>query len=106
MAAYWIGAHEINDPIVFQDYLRQAVPLIERFGGRYLTEAGSMQIVEEAAWRPDRVVIVEFPDRASLDAWYHSAEYQPMIALRQQACRDLLVVLESGEQTSRSPESS
>jgi uncharacterized protein (DUF1330 family) len=95
MAAYWIGAHEIIDPVVFQDYLRQVVPLIERFGGRYLTKTGRIQILEKAAWRPDRVVIVEFPDRASLDAWYHSPEYQPLIALRQRSCRDLLVVLES-----------
>jgi uncharacterized protein (DUF1330 family) len=95
MAAYWIGAHEIIDPIVFQDYLRQVVPLIERFGGRYLTDTASMQILEKAAWRPDRVLIVEFPNRAALDAWYHSPEYRPLLALRQQSCRDLLVVLES-----------
>ena len=95
MAVYWIGAHEITDPIIFQDYLRQVVPLIERFGGSYLTRTDSIQILEKAAWHPDRVVIVEFPDRASLDAWYRSPEYQPLIALRQQSCRDLLVVLES-----------
>ena len=95
MAVYWIGAHEIIDPMVFQDYLRQVVPLIERFGGRYLTKTGSMQILEKAAWRPDRVVIVEFSDRAAFDAWYNSPEYQPLLALRQQSCRDLLVVLES-----------
>ena len=95
MTVYWIGAHEIIDPVVFQGYLRQVVPQIERFGGRYLTKPGSMQILEEAAWRPDRVVIVEFPDRAALDAWYGSSEYQPLLALRQQSCRDLLVVLES-----------
>jgi uncharacterized protein (DUF1330 family) len=95
MATYWIGAHEIIDPIVFQDNLRQVVPLIERFGGRYLTDTASMQILEKAAWRPDRVVIVEFPNRAALDAWYHSPEYWLLLSLRQQSCRDLLVVLES-----------
>jgi uncharacterized protein (DUF1330 family) len=83
MAAYWVGAHEIVDPIVFQDHLRQVVPPIERFGGRYLTRTGNMQIPENAARRPDRVVIVKFPDRASLDAWHRSPEYQPQRALQQ-----------------------
>jgi uncharacterized protein (DUF1330 family) len=30
-------------------------------------------------------VIIEFPDISSLNAWYDSAEYQPVIALRQSA---------------------
>jgi uncharacterized protein (DUF1330 family) len=95
MAAYWIGAHEIVDALLFEDYLRKAVPLIERFGGRYLTSPGSLQILEEAPWSPDRVVIVEFPDHAALKAFYCSPEYQPLIALRQKSARDLLIVLES-----------
>jgi uncharacterized protein (DUF1330 family) len=35
MAAYWIGQHAITDAAVFEDYLRQVIPMIERHGGRY-----------------------------------------------------------------------
>ncbi len=46
MPAYWIGEHEITDAEKFADYLRQAIPIIERFGGRYLTRAGSHEVLE------------------------------------------------------------
>ncbi|MGA7329776.1 MAG: DUF1330 domain-containing protein [Rhodomicrobium sp.] len=94
MVAYWIGEHKITDAEKFEDYIRQVVPTIERFGGRYLTRPGTHKIYENAHWQPDRVVIVEFRDMAALNAWYDSAEYQPLIALRQASSIDMLIVLE------------
>jgi uncharacterized protein (DUF1330 family) len=64
MAAYWIGEHAITDPAKFEDYLRRAIPIIERFGGRYLTRVGSHEVLD-GNWRPNRVVIIEFPDMAT-----------------------------------------
>jgi uncharacterized protein (DUF1330 family) len=93
MAAYWIGQHAITDAAVFEDYLRQVIPMIERHGGRYLTRAGAHEVLE-GEWRPNRVVVVEFPDMAALKAWYRSPEYQPLIALRRRAATDLLIAVE------------
>jgi uncharacterized protein (DUF1330 family) len=94
MAAYWIGEHKITDLAKFEDYIEKVMPLIERFGGRYLTKPGSHRILENGYWEPDRVVIVEFPNMAALEAWYASPEYQPLIALRQASSIDLLIVLD------------
>jgi uncharacterized protein (DUF1330 family) len=93
MAAYWIGEHDIADTAKFQDYLRQAIPIIERFGGRYLTQAGQHEVLE-GAWRPSRVAIIAFPDMAALKAFYHSPAYQPLIALRQRAATDVIIAVE------------
>jgi uncharacterized protein (DUF1330 family) len=49
---------------------------------------------DNAVWQPGRVVIVEFPDVASLHAWYSSPEYQPLTALRRESARDMLITLE------------
>jgi uncharacterized protein (DUF1330 family) len=49
---------------------------------------------DNAVWQPERVVIIEFPDMASLNAWYRSAEYQPLIALRRESAKDMLITLE------------
>ncbi len=49
---------------------------------------------DNAVWQPQRVVIVEFPDRAALEAWYNSAEYKPLIELRRAAAKDMLIVLD------------
>ena len=94
MAAYWIGQHKIMDAAKFETYIRQVVPMIEKFGGRYLTSPGTHRIYENAHWQPDRVVIVEFPDMTALNAWYDLPEYQPLIALRQEFSTGMQIVLE------------
>jgi len=50
MVAYWIGEHAIADPI-FEEYLRKVLPIIERFGGRYLTGLEAHEVLD-GDWRP------------------------------------------------------
>ena len=93
MAAYWIGEHAITDAPKFDSYLRQAIPIIERFGGRYLTRAGAHEVLD-GNWRPNRVVIIEFPDMSAIRALYGSPDYQPLIALRRSAASDVIIAVE------------
>ncbi len=90
MPAYWIGEHEITDAETFANYLRQAIPIIEHFGGHYLTRAGSHEVLE-GHWWPNRVAVIEFPNMAALKAFYRAAEYQPLIALRQKSAKDMII---------------
>jgi uncharacterized protein (DUF1330 family) len=93
MAAYWIGEHAVTDPAKFEEYLRKAVPIIERFGGRYLTRIGAHEVLD-GDWRPNRVVVIEFPEMATIKALYHSPDYQPLIALRRSAATDVIIAVE------------
>jgi len=93
MTAYWIGEHAVTDPATFDEYLRQVIPMIERFGGRYLTRGGAHQVLD-GDWHPNRVVIVEFPDMAAIRAFYTSPEYQPLIALRRSAARGVVIAVD------------
>jgi uncharacterized protein (DUF1330 family) len=43
---------------------------------------------------PARVVIIEFPDIASIKNWYRAPEYQPLIALRRSAATDVMIMVE------------
>ena len=58
--------------------------MIARFGGRYLVRGGAVTPVEG---KPvlERVVVLEFPTMEGLKAFYHSPDYAPLIALRQEA---------------------
>jgi uncharacterized protein (DUF1330 family) len=96
MVAYWIGEHAILDPAKFEEYLRKVVPMIERMGGRYLTRVGTHEVLE-GYWQPNRVVVIEFPDMATIKAFYDSPEYQPLIALRRSAARDVIIAVEGNE---------
>ena len=96
MPAYLIAEHSITDPEKFEEYRIKVGPLIAQHGGRYLTKGGSHEVLEKdnAVWQPDRVVIIEFPDMAALNAWYTSPEYQPLIALRRASAKDMLITLD------------
>ena len=96
MAAYLIVEHKINDPVKFEEYRVKVGPLIARHGGRYLTKGGSHKFPEGGHWQPERVVIIEFPDMAALDAWYNAPDYQPLIALRKSCTSelDMLITLD------------
>jgi uncharacterized protein (DUF1330 family) len=93
MTAYWIGEHAITDSTKFEEYLRKVVPMIERFGGRYLTRVGAHEVLD-GNWHPNRVVVIEFPDMATIRAFYRSAEYQSLIALRRSAATDIIIAVE------------
>lgn len=96
MPAYLIAEHSITDAEKFEEYRIKVGPLITKYGGRYLTKGGSHVVLEKdnAVWQPDRVVIIEFPNIAALNAWYTSPEYQPLIALRQSSAKDMLITLD------------
>jgi uncharacterized protein (DUF1330 family) len=64
-----------------RNILCKVVPMIERFGGRYLTRVGAHEVLE-GDWRPNRVVVIEFLDMETIKAFYHSPECRPLIALR------------------------
>jgi uncharacterized protein (DUF1330 family) len=96
MAAYIIAEHKITNAAKFEEYRTKVAPMIAKHGGRYLTKGGSHKVLENGHCQPDRVIIIEFPDMAALNAWYNSPEYQPLIALRQGSTSDLdmLITLE------------
>jgi uncharacterized protein (DUF1330 family) len=96
MPAYLIVEHIITDAAKFEEYRTKVGPMISKYGGRYLTKGGSHKFPEGSHWKPERVVIIEFPDMDSLNRWYRAPEYQPLIALRK-ACTsdlDMLITLE------------
>ena len=89
MPAYLIAEHIITDQAKFDVYRTKVGPMIAKHGGRYLAKSGSHRLPEGGHWNPERVVIIEFPDMNSLNNWYRSAEYQPLITLRKECTSDL-----------------
>ena len=60
MPAYLIVDNQITDPKAYDEYRRRVVPLLGRFGGRFLVRGGQISHLE-GEWKPQRLVIVEFP---------------------------------------------
>ena len=89
MTAYVIADIQVTDSAWVPSYAATVHEMVAKHGGKYLTKGGSHKLPEGGHWAPQRVVIIEFPDMRSLDAWYQSPEYQPCIALRKACTSDL-----------------
>lgn len=81
MSAYLIANIVVTDPAGFAAYRDQVAPLIAAYGGRYLVRGGAVTPVEGEPGL-NRVVVLEFSDMAALRAFYFSADYAPLIAMR------------------------
>jgi uncharacterized protein (DUF1330 family) len=85
MTAYLIVQQTIRDADKLEEYRTKVVPVLEKYGGRFITKGGRHKFLTGAGGPADRVAIVAFPDTAALDAWYNSTDYKPLIALRESA---------------------
>lgn len=93
MSAYLIAELEVTDAALYEDYRRQVAATVAAHGGRFLVRGGAITHLEGPP-APQRQVVLEFPDMAALQAWYHSPAYAPLITLRQRASRGRLLAVE------------
>jgi len=93
VAAYVIAHVDVRDPVRYEDYRRMVTPTLTAYGGRFIARGGAVTILE-GDWRPNRLVIVEFPSVERAQAWWNSPEYAPAKALRQATSVGSLVILE------------
>jgi uncharacterized protein (DUF1330 family) len=83
MAAYVIAYYdEAEDLAALAKYRTLAARAVAAFGGRYLVRGDATKIALEGDWAPRYIVVLEFADLATAQAWYHSDEYAPALALR------------------------
>jgi uncharacterized protein (DUF1330 family) len=93
MPGYVIADVEVTDPAVFEEYRQRVSGTIAQYGGRYLVRGGATQ-TKEGDWSPKRLIVLEFPSLARAREWFDSAEYRPLIALRQRSARTKIVIAE------------
>ncbi len=80
MAGYFIANARITNADGFEAYLAAVGPTIAAHGGEILVGVRGSEAVEGAP-RPVTVVL-RFPSKEALRAWYDSPEYQEIIHLR------------------------
>ena len=80
MAGYLIANYRIPNPDAYQAYTAAVVPTILSHGGEIVVAGPGSEAVEGD---PGPVtVVLKFPSKEALRAWYDSPEYQKIIRLR------------------------
>ena len=77
MSGYLIANYNITNPEGYQSYLAAVGPTIVAHGGEILVAGPGSEAVEG---QPGAVtVVLKFPSKEALRAWYDSDEYQKII---------------------------
>lgn len=96
MAAYIVAHLEVTNPEAFEAY-RAAVPaVVAAHGGRYLMRGGAVEVLE-GDWTIPRLIVLEFPDKAAAESFYHSPDYQKILPLRLENAEGAVVIAEGIE---------
>lgn len=93
MSAFVIVDIEVTDPVGYDAYKKLAPAAVALYGGKYIARGGKNETLE-GDWRPNRLVILEFPSMEQAKAWINSPEYAPARAMRHKYAKSKMVVLE------------
>lgn len=93
MAAYVIADILVKDAAAYEGYKKGVGATVEKYGGRFLVRGGEVKSLE-GGWQPPRMIVLEFPDMAALEAWYASPEYKPLLDMRLGAATGGLIAVQ------------
>jgi uncharacterized protein (DUF1330 family) len=93
MSVYIIIESKVKDPEKYQQYIVQVPEIVARYGGRYLVHGGQVTPLL-GGWRPERVIILEFPSETHIRQWLSSPEYQAITPLREAGAEIRAVVVQ------------
>jgi uncharacterized protein (DUF1330 family) len=96
MPAYIVASIEETDPVAFERYRAEALPVVARYSGRSLIQ-GTTHEKLEGNWAPRRLVIIEFPSEEAARRWYESPEYSGPKALRHACARTDMLLFKGRE---------
>lgn len=77
MSVYTVALINVNDRQGYGTYEKGFMDIFSRYQGKVLA-VDEAPAVLEGAWPWTRTVLLEFPDRESLEAWYRSEDYQAL----------------------------
>ena len=93
MAAYVIVEIEIIDPVGFEEYKKRVVPIVEKYGGKYIAVSDRVETLE-GDWKPKRIVVLQFESMERAKEWYNCEEYREPHEIRRHTARTNMVLVE------------
>jgi uncharacterized protein (DUF1330 family) len=88
----------VHDPETYRKYTALTPATVARYGGKFLTRGDAVATVEGPVFA-ERMVILEFPDRATAMAWYEDADYQSACLFRRASSTGRMILQEGRENT-------
>ena len=92
MSVYMIIDATVKDRRKYDQYLDQVRPIVEAHGGRYHVRGENIRPL--GAWRPERIIVIEFPSEDAIRRWLASPEYAAIASLREEGADTQAILVE------------
>ena len=96
MAAYVVVEVEVTDPATYEEYKKLTPATIAAYDGKFIVRGGQYETLE-GDWKPNRIVMLEFPSVERAKEWWNSPEYTKAKEIRHRAANTKMIVLEGFE---------
>lgn len=93
MKAYLVLDFTINDFAGFRKYIAEIPVSIAKHSGQYIVR-GVEPTTIEGDWKPERMVILEFPARENAEAFLDDPEIQDLFKVRHDTTTSKLVLVD------------
>jgi uncharacterized protein (DUF1330 family) len=93
MKAYLVLDLTVNDFGGFRKYIAEIPAFIARHSGKYIVQGVQPKTIE-GDWKPGRLVIIEFPQRANAEAFLSDPEIQVLFEVRHTTTTSKLVLVD------------
>jgi uncharacterized protein (DUF1330 family) len=91
MKAYLVLDFSVNDFAGFSKYIAEIPAFIARHSGKYIVR-GVQPTPIEGDWKPERMVIIEFPEREKAEAFLSDPQIQNLFKVRHDTTTSKLVL--------------
>ena len=93
MPAFVMVEIKIHDQDLYKSYTQLTPPSIAAYQGKFIARGGETTVLE-GEWKPERLVLLEFPSVARAKEWWHSEAYSKARKIRQQAASTRMVLVD------------
>ena len=91
MSVYMIIDSKVKDEDKYRQYIDQVSSTVKKYGGRYHVRGGEIKSL--ATWKPERIILIEFPTEDHIQRWLASPEYKAIAPLREEGAETQAIVV-------------
>lgn len=81
MFSFLIGDITVKDAAAYEQYRSEVGDVIARHHGEYVVRGWELEVIA-GDWRPNRLIILRFPDKASVRAYLNDPLFHKLDELR------------------------
>jgi len=93
----------LHDEHLYKQYTDRTPPIVKKYGGKFLTRGEAFTCIEGQNY-DGRLVILEFPSKENVEAWFNDPDYQEAMTFRHAASTMDYLLLQEGSENTEDPD--